>query len=214
MTTALCVCLGLIAGSPGEVPSTAAPALAASQQSQPVPRNSYELRKAVNAALRNSAPARKPDPAEAAKELIGLYEELRADTQIEMNDRKRLAGLVRRRLQALAEELEKLPAAKQDQPAALEPRGDLLAQQGLPAAGGFGAGFNAPGNAGRGRGNPPDHAQELIDLIKRTIAPTTWEDVGGLGSIRYYRPLKVLVIRQTQEVHEQIGGALGGLRAQ
>ncbi len=91
-------------------------------------------------------------------------------------------------------------------------RGDVLAQQAPAGAGGFGAGPNPGGNQGAGRGGPPDNGQALVDLIKRTIAPTTWDDVGGPGSIYYYRPLRVLVIRQTGEVHEKIGGAMGNLR--
>jgi hypothetical protein len=52
-----------------------------------------------------------------------------------------------------------------------------------------------------------------VNLIEHTIAPTKWDTVGGPFTVMYYAPLKVLVVRATGEVHEQIGGALGGLRA-
>ena len=61
---------------------------------------------------------------------------------------------------------------------------------------------------------PADTAQarRLIDLIQTTIAPETWEVNGGRGTIRYYSPLQVLVVRQTGEVHHQLGGVVGQLR--
>jgi hypothetical protein len=45
-------------------------------------------------------------------------------------------------------------------------------------------------------------------LIEDTIAPESWEIRGGRGVIRYWSNGQALVIRQTGEVHEQIGGFL------
>lgn len=53
------------------------------------------------------------------------------------------------------------------------------------------------------------NAQALIDLITETIQPGTWEIDGGRGSIRYFSPLHLLVVRNNQRVHEELGGALG-----
>ena len=58
----------------------------------------------------------------------------------------------------------------------------------------------------------PDWGPDLVALIERTINPSFWDTVGGPGSIYYYRPLLCLVVRATSEVHEQIGGVIGGLR--
>jgi general secretion pathway protein D len=52
----------------------------------------------------------------------------------------------------------------------------------------------------------------LIDLITRTIAPTTWDAVGGPGSIAQFDQNFSLVISQTQEIHEQIADLLNQLR--
>lgn len=52
----------------------------------------------------------------------------------------------------------------------------------------------------------------LIDLITTTIAPTTWDEVGGPGSIAEFRTNLSLVISQTQEVHDQIADLLSQLR--
>jgi general secretion pathway protein D len=52
----------------------------------------------------------------------------------------------------------------------------------------------------------------LINLITSTIAPETWEDVGGAGAIEEY-PLNLsLVVSQTQDVHEQLADLLDQLR--
>ena len=55
------------------------------------------------------------------------------------------------------------------------------------------------------------NVQSLINLIQDTIDPGSWESRGGGGSIYYYAPLHALVIRQTEDVHRQIGGVLGNL---
>jgi len=58
-----------------------------------------------------------------------------------------------------------------------------------------------------GRGiatGPVDNSQQLIDVIQRCLAPTTWDVNGGQGVVRYYAPAQSLVIRQTSEMHEQL----------
>lgn len=52
----------------------------------------------------------------------------------------------------------------------------------------------------------------LIDLITSTIAPQTWDAVGGPGSIEGFPTNLSLVVSQTQEVHEQIADLLDQLR--
>jgi hypothetical protein len=56
------------------------------------------------------------------------------------------------------------------------------------------------------------NAQQLIDIIQKAIAPGSWDVNGGRGTIRYFAPKQVLVIRQTGDIHDQIGAALQGLR--
>ncbi|HRX81567.1 MAG TPA: hypothetical protein P5307_21005 [Pirellulaceae bacterium] len=64
-----------------------------------------------------------------------------------------------------------------------------------------------------GGGAVPDYGPGLVALIERTIAPEFWDVAGGPGTIVYYAPLRALVVRATTEVHRDIGGVLGGLRA-
>lgn len=52
----------------------------------------------------------------------------------------------------------------------------------------------------------------LIDLITTTLAPTTWDEVGGPGSIAEFRTGLSVVISQTAEVHEQVTNLLFALR--
>jgi hypothetical protein len=44
----------------------------------------------------------------------------------------------------------------------------------------------------------------LIDLIVTTIDPESWEQRGGLGSIRYHPPTRALIVRQSAEVHARV----------
>ncbi len=52
----------------------------------------------------------------------------------------------------------------------------------------------------------------LIELITSTIAPDTWDDVGGPGAIESFPTNLSLVISQTQDVHDQIADLLEQLR--
>ncbi|MEZ6065397.1 MAG: hypothetical protein R3B90_06730 [Planctomycetaceae bacterium] len=58
------------------------------------------------------------------------------------------------------------------------------------------------------------NVQQLIDLIEMTIQPDSWVNAGGRGSIGYYSPQHLLVIRNTQQAHHEIGGLLQVLGAQ
>lgn len=53
----------------------------------------------------------------------------------------------------------------------------------------------------------------LIDVITSTIAPDTWDEVGGPGSIEPLLPTPALLFAQTQDVHDQIAELLVTLRA-
>ncbi|MHB8901622.1 MAG: hypothetical protein ACYC6Y_22950 [Thermoguttaceae bacterium] len=118
-----------------------------------------------------------------------------------------------------------------------EAQADSLAQQGgvaaagVPAAAGRaaagpavhpGAGAKKPparplmgrgpaGGTGRAMGGD-DYGQHLVELIQKTVAPSSWDVNGGLGTIFYWRPGRALVVRQTGQVHDEMGGVLGQLR--
>jgi Flp pilus assembly secretin CpaC len=52
----------------------------------------------------------------------------------------------------------------------------------------------------------------LMDLIKGTVAPHTWKDMGGQGHIQYYPLGMALIVNQTQEVQGDIADLLAALR--
>jgi hypothetical protein len=49
---------------------------------------------------------------------------------------------------------------------------------------------------------------QLIDLIQNSVEPSSWQANGGTGTISFYEPTMSLVVRQTAEMHYQLGGAL------
>lgn len=91
---------------------------------------------------------------------------------------------------------------------------DLMAQ--MSKATGMGAGIPKSdptgfGPGGLGGGDQADF-ESLIELLTSTIAPTTWAEVGGPGTITEFKGNLSLVISQTQEVHEEIADLLDQLR--
>lgn len=82
---------------------------------------------------------------------------------------------------------------------------------GAVVGGGASGGFGSPaaGNAG---GASQEDFDKLIELIKTTVSPETWDDGGGTGTISSFNVNLSLVVSQTQEVHEQISNLLEQLR--
>ena len=75
---------------------------------------------------------------------------------------------------------------------------------------GFGGGMQGGGMQGGafGAARNDDHGPDLVELIKKIISPNTWEDVGGNGTIVYWRPQRAIVVRQTAENHEALADVL------
>jgi hypothetical protein len=61
-------------------------------------------------------------------------------------------------------------------------------------------------------GAEPSSYVRLMELVFRTIKPSSWDAAGGSGNLRGFDPAGVLVVTQTQEVHEQVAGLLAQLR--
>lgn len=68
-----------------------------------------------------------------------------------------------------------------------------------------------PGAGGMGGGVQADF-DTLIELITSTIAPNSWDEVGGPGAISGFDANLSLVVSQTQEVHEKLADLLEQLR--
>ncbi len=222
MSSCVLALVALVAAPP-EAPAKALPASTAqlaedAHVSQPAGR---QLEKAARDALRRWAKPTDAEADRAAREFLALFTALRRDTKLAAATRDSLRIKVRGRLARLSEQISRRVAREHraadkraESVGTPQGRSDKLAQfagprvgpgGGMPAAGGFGLG--GPG----GRAARADYGQALVDLIQRTIAPSTWEVNGGLGSIYYWQPGRALVIRQTGDVHEQLGDALDQL---
>lgn len=57
-----------------------------------------------------------------------------------------------------------------------------------------------------------DFGPALVQLIQSTISPQTWDVNGGPGTIIYYRPLFLMVVRAPLQTQEDVGDVLGALR--
>ena len=71
--------------------------------------------------------------------------------------------------------------------------------------------FTKTGEQERVTSAKPDF-ETLTNLIDSTVAPDSWDDVGGHGAIQSFAGNFSLVVSQTQDVHEEIGDLLAQLR--
>jgi outer membrane protein assembly factor BamD (BamD/ComL family) len=62
-------------------------------------------------------------------------------------------------------------------------------------------------------GNRVADFDSLIEIISSTVEPTTWDEVGGPGSIAPFPTNLSITVSQTQEVHREIEQLLGRLRS-
>ncbi len=130
--------------------------------------------------------------------LAEVYAQLKEVEGLSHAERSRMQGVVKTRLEELRDKLirdvlrNKKLADRQKRTRTPELRDEKAA---MLAAGG-----------------PNAQAIKLIDLIQNTIEPESWQANGGKGSISYFARLHALVIRQTGEVHHQLGGVLEQLR--
>jgi hypothetical protein len=179
-----------------------------------------ELREEVRAAIKASDRVTKENRDQAVRRLVDVHRRIQASTATG-DERDRLEQRVEARLAHLADMIQRQMAREAAAPN-VRPAGEraVLAQQGLPrqgfpqprfapnaAAFGFG-----PNRQGGFQQQPADHGQDLVELIQRTIAPSSWDVNGGQGAIVYFSPLRALVVRNRSEIHEQLGDVIGQMR--
>ncbi len=148
------------------------------------------------------------DAATAA--LCDLYVVLRSDDRYATSEMlKGDAAKVRRRLISIAERRQRqLKRDEVPKPSDLAAEIDsviaaALSQNGPELSDAVG---------GQGGGALGDNGWQLVELIQRVVAPDFWEPVGGPGAIRYFAMRRVLVVRATSDVHEQVRDLLMALR--
>lgn len=184
-------------------------------------RTGRELSRAAGNCLRHWARPEDHELELAAKELLVIFRELQADTELPHSLREPLQGKVRGRLDELARRLRIQAAvrrrlARENPGNAVQAVDDVqpLAQFGIGMGGGMAIQPGMDGNAwGQGRGllgqdRNDDNGEQLIDLIQTTIRPGSWERNGGPGTIYYWRNQRAIVVRQMGDVHDDIGDLL------
>jgi type II secretory pathway component GspD/PulD (secretin) len=83
---------------------------------------------------------------------------------------------------------------------------------GTPSGGAF-ASAAGPTESGITRRGPSNTMEDmLIKLVTNTVAPTSWSEAGGPGTIDYYPLTMALVINQTPDIQEQVAELLAALR--
>jgi type II secretory pathway component GspD/PulD (secretin) len=113
-----------------------------------------------------------------------------------------------------------IPNAKPDTPAPVSspytsvnqlPQGDSV---GSPTGSPFGTQGGSQAQQPQVTKSGPSNTTEdkLIGLIKNTVAPESWSDSGGPGSIDYFPLGMTLVINQTPDIQEQVADLLQALR--
>ncbi len=157
--------------------------------------------------------------------LAQAYELVAADTQLSSSERERHRQMLRSRLIVMGDAIvdavkreraqmrRELAKARRERREAAKLSGDKEPKPGSPAS------YPLPSyplpaaddEDGAAGGPAEKEGAALVELIRTTIAPQTWDVAGGEGTIVYYQPLKVLVIRQTSDVHWMIGGLRGAL---
>lgn len=210
-----------IVSAGGQSPATAKKADETAKPSATLrKRTGRELLAAVRETLARLARP-KDDQLEASiEEILYVHQELREDDAMAGSQREYYTAKVESRLNQLSIQLKKRIArnkrlAKRKPPQQIRIPGDSAEQLAQRVGGAVPpvpplAGGGLPGN--RARQPNDDYGQQLVDLIQKTIAPSTWDVNGGLGTIYYWRPGRALVVRQTGEVHDKMGNALGQLR--
>jgi hypothetical protein len=143
-----------------------------------------ELNAAFAEAMRQSSKRTRPDPVAVVPRLVELYREIDRAECLSGTERQRLRLRVESRLVELRNNLIR----------------DDLADRRKTAP--------RPGSNG---GGPNPAVVELVTLIQTTIEPQSWQP-NGPGTLSYYSRGQALVVRQTGEVHHQLGGVLGALR--
>lgn len=189
------------------------------QQEPVVPfRTGRDLWQAGREALRRWARPEDRELELAAKDLLVIFRELQADTELAVSLREPMLRSVRGRLDELARRLRVQAAVKRRLQREAGPEGVGAVNQQQPMAQ-FGGGMGAQqGMGGNMQGNPflgmggqaqnDDHGEQLVDLIQTTIRPNSWERVGGPGAIYYWRTQRAIVVRHMDEVHDEIGDVL------
>ena len=210
------LCSALALGAPAVGNSDSAKSKDA--EAKPTKRLAAEIDRDISAALKREATAKSlKERGRAIEQLCSLHYEITSDERFSTLDQMQsLRAKIWGRLVKVKTEL-KRQLAKEGQPQLEEAQAEAAQYASSNLAGAMTLADFASGSPSgfipRGGGSQTENnAQQLIELIQRTISPDFWDVTGGPGVIFYYPQLQVLVIRATSEIHGQVGGVVGALR--
>lgn len=200
----------------------------ADEASADQPRRFHIIQKDIHTAIRGAMSKNKPERADAVRAMTVLYREVMLDPRRETSPtlqqyktqlwsrmtkvKKELQREIARENRATAKQSRKQPAKKLPDRQINRTSQSLAEQMALVGYSLGGPGQLLSEGGGAFGGGPRDDGAALVELIERTISPKSWNVNGGSGSIVYYAPLRVLVVRATSEVHGNVRGIVGGLR--
>lgn len=146
---------------------------------------------------------------DAATALCDLYVVLRQDDRYSSSEMlQQDASKIRRRLITIATKREaKLKREKITRPSNLSSSVDSAIERALSKGDQTQDDSSGGGQkrlSGNAAGGAFDNGWQLVELIQRIVAPDFWDVQGGPGTIRYFAMRRVLVVRATTDVHEQI----------
>ena len=208
----LILCAGLALGAP------ASPAAKDSTATKSGKRLAAEIDRDISAALRCEATAKTlQERGKAVEELCTLHHEITSDERFATLDQmQQLRAKIWGRLVKVRGDLKK-QLVKSGEPQLDDAQAEAAQYATSNLAGAMSLADFATASpsgyfAGGGAAQTEYNAQQLIELIQKTISPDFWDVVGGPGTIFYYPQLQVLVVRATSEIHDDVGGLVGALR--
>lgn len=150
---------------------------------------------------------------EAAAALCDLYVVLRCDPRFAASEMLQGdATKVRRRLLTIARRREiQLERAGIQRPANLTERVETAIEVSL-SDNETDRAASQTHHFGAAAGAAANNGWQLVELIQRIVAPDFWEPLGGAGSIHYFAMRRILVVRATTDVHQQVKDLLMALR--
>lgn len=210
------LCSALALGAPAA--SNSETAKSKDAEAKPAKRLAAEIDRDISAALKREANAKSlPERGKAIEQLCTLHYEITSDERFTTLDQMQsLRAKIWGRLMKVKAEL-KRQLTKDGQPQLDDAQAEAAQYASSNLAGAMSLADFASGSPSgfipRGGASQTDvNAQQLIELIQRTISPDFWDVAGGPGAIFYYPQLQVLVIRATSEIHGQVGNVVGALR--
>ncbi|MDA1014487.1 MAG: hypothetical protein O3A00_08565 [Planctomycetota bacterium] len=157
-----------------------------------------ELRTEYQRISRMFARQARPNPRDVTRDMVGLYHDIDGTKGVSQREKRRMKLALKLRME---QTLGRLYAELKQ--AGVKPGTSTAAQD---------SDGSESTNGVAGGATNFQVVQELITLIKDTIAPDSWDVRGGPGTIGYFSPIHALVIRANGEVHHQIGGTLQQVR--